>query len=261
MQPEYKTLLLCEKGPIAYLKLNRPAALNAITSEMAEELISFSKYLESNSNLRVAIITGAGSRAFAAGADVGSLGELSALDNFTYRPFAEAANCFENCSKPVIAAINGYALGGGFELALGCDLRIASENASLGFPETGLAIIPGAGGTARLAKNIGFSLAKELILTGRRMGAQEALHHGLVVSIVPQDNLLDEATKLAETLIKKGPIALSFAKKGIKASMDLDSSNALLVEGLMAGLIFSTQDRLEGAAAFAERRPPEFQGK
>lgn len=261
MQMSYQTLLLREEGPIAYVTLNRPQSMNAITLEMAEELIDFSRYFEMSSQLHVAIITGAGEKSFAAGADIGSLGELSALDNFNYRPFVEAANCFEDGNKPVIAAINGYALGGGFELSLGCDLRIASGNATFGFPETGLAIIPGAGGTARLAKNVGISLAKDLILTGRRMGAQEALQHGLVSAVVPQDKLLEEATKLAEKLLQKGPVALSFAKKGIKASMELDTKNSLLVEGLMAGLIFSTQDRQEGTAAFSQRRKPIFQGK
>ena len=261
MCTEYNTLLVSEHNQIAYVTLNRPNALNAITPEMAEELIRFSRYLESNSDLRAAIITGSGPKAFAAGADLSSLGEMSALDNFVYRPFAEAANCFEDCSKPVIAAINGYALGGGFELALGCDLRIASENAMLGFPETGLSIIPGAGGTARFARSVGLSIAKEMILTGRRMGAQEALHHGLVMKVVPQDELITEAAKIAEQLIKKGPIALSFAKKGIKASMEVDTQNALMIEGLMAGLLFATEDRAEGSKAFAERRTPVFQGK
>ena len=261
MQPVYQTLLLQEEGPIAYVTLNRPQAMNAITIEMAEELIDFSRYLESASHLQVAILTGMGEKAFAAGADIGNLAQLSPLDNYAFRPFAQAANCFEDGSKPVIAAINGYALGGGFELALGCDLRLASENATMAFPETGLAIIPGAGGTARLAKNVGMSLAKDLILTGRRMSAQEALQHGLVTAVVPQEQLMEEAKKLAEKLLQKGPVALSLAKKGIKASMDLDTSNALLVEGLMAGLIFSTQDRKEGAEAFAQRKKPKYQGK
>lgn len=261
MQPVYQTLLLREDGPVAYVMLNRPQAMNAITVEMAEELIAFSQYLEKAPHLKVAIISGVGEKAFAAGADIGALSELSALDNYMYRPFVQAANCFEDGSKPVIAAINGYALGGGFELALGCDLRIASENAVMGFPETGLAIIPGAGGTARLAKNVGLSLAKDLILTGRRMSAQEALQHGLVTAVVPGDQLLTEAEKLAQKLLQKGPVALALAKKGIKASMELDIGNALLVEGLMAGLIFSTEDRREGAVAFSQKRKPEFCGK
>lgn len=261
MRPTYKTLSLEERGPVACLTLNRPEALNAITTEMAEELIAFAGYLESTPGLRAAVITGCGEKAFAAGADIGSLRELSPVENFCYRPFARAVSSFEEGSKPVIAAINGYALGGGFELALGCDLRIASENALMGFPETGLAIIPGAGGTARLAKNVGLSLAKELILTGRRMDAREALRHGLVTKVVSQENLMDEALKLAQVLLKKGPVALSFAKKGIRLSMDVDTHSALLAEGLMAGLIFSTEDRAEGAAAFSQHRKPEFQGK
>ena len=205
--------------------------------------------------MKVLVITGAGEKAFCAGSDVRSLADRDALSEVFARGLLYITNKLEKSTKPVIAAINGYAFGGGLELALGCDIRIASENAAFAFPETGLGIIPGAGGTQRLARMIGVGRAKEMILAGRRLNAQD---FGLVMKVVPQAQLMEEAEKLAETLLEKAPLAIAMAKRAIRASMDTNLQDGLDMEGLMAGVIFSTEDRIEGMRAFKEKRRPEY---
>jgi enoyl-CoA hydratase len=263
--PDYINLLL-DADPerrIAILTINRADKLNALNRALLEELDSALDYIASRDDIRALVITGAGTRAFVAGADIGEIASLEGMDDG--RDFSrfgqEVFSKLERMTIPVIMAINGYALGGGCELALCGDIRIASENAQMGQPEVNLGVIPGYGGTQRLARIIGRDRAKGLIFTGERVGAEDALRMGLVDRIVPQTELVIEATNLAATLAAKAPRAIALAKMAINDGASLPLEEALEMEADLFAQAAATHDREEGAAAFLEKRQPNWTGR
>jgi enoyl-CoA hydratase/carnithine racemase len=250
------------RDQVAVLTLNRPAVMNSFNLGMLKSLEERVKALHFDPEVRVVIITGAGEKAFCAGAD---LKERATYSEQQVREFIfTIRNTFtfiEFMNKPVIAAVNGVALGGGTELALACDLRIASQTASMGLTETRLAIIPGAGGTQRLPRLIGRGKAKELIFTGRKVSAQEALDIGLVNKICPPESLLDECMAMASMICETGPIAIQQAKYAINHGLETDLHTGLAIESNAYWITIPTEDRLEGLAAFREKRKPVYKGK
>ncbi|MGC9009175.1 MAG: 3-hydroxyacyl-CoA dehydrogenase/enoyl-CoA hydratase family protein [Sulfolobales archaeon] len=260
-EKKLSTLLIRVEPPIAWIILNRPERLNAINLDMLRELSKTLDDFEEDDRIRVVILTGSG-RAFSAGADVtGFVGVTPIKAAIFSRKFQEILNKIEYYTKPVIVAINGYALGGGLEIAMSGDIRIASETAQLGQPEINLGIMPGAGGTQRLPRLIGKSKAKEIIFTGDMISANEALKLGLVDYVVPPEKLLDEARRLALKLSEKPPIALMAAKYAINIGLETNIWTGLAYESSLFGLLFSTEDVIEGVSAFLEKRKPKFKGK
>jgi enoyl-CoA hydratase/carnithine racemase len=259
---EDMVLLVEERDGIAILTLNRAEVMNSFNFALLHALKEQIEALKFNNDIRVVIITGSGQKAFCAGADLKERTTYSEIQVKTF--IFTIRNLFtsiENLNKPVIAAINGVALGGGTELALACDIRIASMNALMGLTETRLAIIPGAGGTQRLPRLIGRGKAKELIFTGRRVDAQEALQIGLVNQICEQESLLDECLKMAAMICEAGPIAIEQAKYAINYGLETDLHTALGIESNAYWVTIPTEDRLEGLAAFQEKRKPVYKGK
>jgi len=258
----YETIQYEPEGSIAVLRLNRPQALNALNSKVISELISVLEEIEKGILPKVVIITGAGEKAFVAGTDIV---EMEKLSSFEARAFAglarQAIDKVANLDRPVIAAINGFALGGGCELAMACDIRIASEKARLGQPETGLGIIPGSGGTQRLPRLVGPSKAKQLVFTGELVDGKTALEIGLVDKVVPPDLLMEEAKKMASTIASKPRVALALAKTAINKGLDLDLANGLTFEIECFAQCFATQDQKEGMRAFSEKRKPNYTDK
>jgi len=249
-------------GQIAVLTLNRPEVMNSFNFALLRALSDEIEAIDVDPHIRVVIITGAGEKAFAAGADL--------KERLTYTPeqvkefITTIRNLFtriEYMRKAVIAAVNGVALGGGTELAMACDIRIASSAATMGQTETRLAIIPGAGGTQRLPRLVGKGIAKELIFTGRRVGAEEALRIGLVNKVVEPDQLLEAAKQMAAMICEAGPIAIDQAKYAINYGMETDLQTGLAIESNAYWVCIPTEDRLEGLAAFKEKRKPVYKGK
>ena len=260
-EKKLSTILVRLEPPIAWIVLNRPERLNAINIDMLKELSSVLDSLEEDERIRVLILTGAG-RAFSAGADVtGFMGITPVKAAIFSRRFQEILNKIEYYTKPVIVAINGYALGGGLEIAMSGDIRIASETAQLGQPEINLGIMPGAGGTQRLPRIVGASKAKEIIFTGDMISASEALKIGLVNYVVPPEKLEEEARRIALKLAEKPPIALMTAKYAINYGLETNIWSGLAYESSLFGLLFSTEDVIEGVSAFLEKRKPKFKGK
>lgn len=258
-----KKVLLVEEGDgVATLTLNRPEVMNSFNFALLYALKEQIDILRLKPDVRVIIITGSGQKAFCAGAD---LKERTTFNEIQVKEFIYTIrNLFtsiEFLNKPVIAAVNGVALGGGTELALACDIRIASMNASMGLTETRFAIIPGAGGTQRLPRLIGRGKAKELIFTGRRVEAEEALQIGLVNQICKQEVLLDQCLKMAAMICETGPIAIEQAKYAINYGLETDLHTGLGIESNAYWVTIPTEDRLEGLAAFQEKRKPEYKGK
>jgi len=257
-----QVLLVEEKDGVAVLTLNRPQVMNSFNFAMLRALKEQIEALRFKTGIRVIIITGSGHKAFCAGAD---LKERTTMDETQVKEFIfTIRNLFtaiEFLNKPVIAAVNGIALGGGTELTLACDIRIAASNASMGLTETRLAIIPGAGGTQRLPRLIGRGKAKELIFTGRRVDAREALQIGLVNRVCEQDDLLNECRQMAAMICETGPIAIEQAKYAINYGLETDLHTGLGIESNAYWVTIPTEDRLEGLAAFKEKRKPVFKGK
>lgn len=252
-------LLNVEEG-IAVITINRADKRNAIDEGTAELLEECWRRATADESVSVLIITGAGDKAFVAGSDVAALARRDpwvCLDN----PYHFLLNKISESPIPVIAAINGWALGGGCELAMACDIRIASETARLGQPEVGLGILPGAGGTQRLPRIVGLGAAMKLILTGEIIDAKEAYRIGLVDEVVSEGQALDRAKQLAHTIAQKGPLAVRMAKLALLAGQDTSLPGGLLVERLSQALVFTSEDRLEGLTAFLEKRPPKFRRK
>ncbi len=250
------------RDQVTILTLNRPEVMNSFNFAMLRELKERAEAIQFDPQVRVVIITGAGDKAFCAGAD---LKERATYSEARVREFiATIRNLFtfiEALDKPVIAAVNGVALGGGTELALACDMRVASENATLGLTETRLAIIPGAGGTQRLPRLIGRGKAKELIFTGRRVDAREALEINLVNKICPAQLLMDECLAMAAMICETGPIAIRQAKYAINHGLEVDIHTGLAIESNAYWITIPTEDRTEALAAFREKRKPVFRGK
>jgi enoyl-CoA hydratase/carnithine racemase len=259
---EEKVLLTEEHDGIAMLTLNRPEVMNSFNFSLLHALKEQIEALKFNKKIRVVIITGAGQKAFCAGAD---LKERTSYTELQVKKFIfTIRNLFtdiEYLNKPVIAALNGIALGGGTELALACDIRIASMNASMGLTETRLAIIPGAGGTQRLPRLIYRGIAKELIFTGRRVDAQEALQIGLVNQVCKPESLLEDCFKMAAMICETGPIAAEQAKYAINYGLETDLHTGLGIESNAYWITIPTEDRLEGLTAFKEKRKPVYKGK
>jgi enoyl-CoA hydratase/carnithine racemase len=250
------------KGESTILTLNRPEVMNSFNFALLRELREKVEYLYWDPEVRVIVITGAGEKAFCAGADLkerASLGE-DKVRQFIYT-IRNLFTFIEFMNKPVIAAVNGIALGGGTELALACDIRIASENATMGLTETRLAIIPGAGGTQRLPRIVGRGKAKELIFTGRRVDAKEAVEIGLVNKALPAGKLIDGCLEMAAMICEAGPIAIGQAKYAINHGCEVDLHSGLAIESNAYWVTIPTEDRLEGLAAFREKRKPVYKGK
>jgi enoyl-CoA hydratase/carnithine racemase len=257
-----QVLLIEHRPPVRILTLNRPEARNALNSQLIQELERAVDEVRFSEDLRVLIITGAGDRAFCAGADLKerlnmSDGEVRLFLSVIRRLFTK----IEELPLPVLAAINGVALGGGTELALACDLRVAAAHATMGLTETRLAIIPGAGGTQRLPRLVGIALAKELIYTGRQLTAQEALTNGLVNRLAENDKLMDVCLELSGEISKAGPIALAQAKFAINRGKDAELHTGLAIEASAYEACIPTEDRREGLRAFKEKRKPVYKGR
>jgi enoyl-CoA hydratase len=256
----YKTILLEVSDRIATLTVNRPEVRNALGKETVEEIHAALDELAARDDVGVLILTGAGDKAFVAGADIGEIrerGKREALEAINQELFTAV----ESFPWPVIAAVGGYALGGGFELALACDLRVAAEEARFGFPETGLGIIPAAGGTQRLPRHIGWGKAKELVLTGEIIDAREAERLGLVSKVVPRAELMAAARTLAGKILSRGPLAVRLAKLTLNVSARAGLDVGLQVERLAQTVLFESKDKLEGTTAFLEKRKPNFRGE
>jgi len=259
---EYNNLLFSEKNGIATITINRPTKLNALNSETLDELENVFLNLKENKNIHVILLTGAGEKAFVAGADIAELGKCT---NNTGEDFAKNGqrvfNLIENLEKPVVAAVNGFALGGGCELALSCHIRLASENAKFGQPEVNLGIIPGYGGTQRLSRLINTGRAAEYILTGDMIPAKEAMRIGLVNKIYSSDELMQKAYELCEKISQKGQVAVRIAMKLIVSTNNINLEEGLNLEAELFGKCCGSNDFQEGTVAFLEKRKPNFQNK
>lgn len=248
-----------EQG-IALFTANRPEKMNALDDVSWAEISDFFTWADKAEEVNVVILTGAGDKAFIAGADLNSLKLKKPVDCLGGAG-QKALERIQKCSKPVIAAVNGYAFGGGCETAIACDFRVVSENAIFALPETGLGILPGAGGTQRLSRLIGLGRAQDVILLGRKIGAEEAAQIGLATKCVSQENLLAEARKMAGKLLAKGPVAIRIAKRVVQASMSSSQEVGELLEMLALSTLCSTEDKMEGVSSFLEKRSPEYKGK
>jgi methylglutaconyl-CoA hydratase len=247
---------------IVVLTLNRPNAANALSTKMLEELKNVIDTCKFDPSVRCLVLTGAGEKAFCAGADLKErAGMEPQMVRKTVSLIRECINNLESLPQPVIAAVNGAAFGGGTELALACDIRVASENAKFGLTETSLGIIPGAGGTQRLPRLVGKGRAKELIFTARRIDAQEAKDIGLVEYVVRPESLFEKAIEIASQIVRNAPIAVRQAKFAIEKGMDVDLTTGLAIEQNAYEITIPTKDRLEGLQAFKEKRPPVYKGE
>jgi len=259
---EYKNILFEVAEGIATITINRPKALNALNSDVMCELMDASIHCKMEEAVKVVIITGAGEKSFVAGADISQMAELRPQQAMGFMEAGiETFRSFEVLPKPVIAAINGFALGGGVELAMSCDIRLASENARFGQPEILIGLIPGWGGTQRLARLVGMGRAKELIMAGGQIDAKRAYEIGLVNQVYPLDQLIPEARKLAKKMEGLPGFALKMAKHAINFGYDLSLDNAMRLETQCCSQCFSTDDQKEGMKAFLEKRKPAFKGK
>ena len=257
----FENLLLDREAALAVVTINRPQVLNALNTSTIDELRSAAVELAGDSSVRAVIITGAGEKAFAAGADIKELARQRPVECRAHALRGQQAfDLIENMGKPVIAAINGFALGGGCELAMACTLRIAADTARLGQPEINLGLIPGFAGTQRLARLVGKGTALDLLLTGRHLTAEEALRVGLVNRVVPAGRLMHEARELASDLATKAPIAMRYILEAVHRGVDQPFEQAQVLEATLFGLVASTEDRTEGTAAFLEKRKPHFTG-
>lgn len=251
-----------QKDFIAYVTLNRPDMLNAFNFEMLEQLQKIIESIQIHPDIRLVIITGAGDKAFSVGADLKERKTLpDTLVKRNLNRFGEVFTLIEQLPQPTICVLNGYAFGGGLELALACDFRIAADTIILGLTETGLGIIPGAGGTQRLPRLIGEAKALELILTAKRMPASEALQYGVLTKIAPRESLHEVAAEFAAAILKNAPIAIQQAKFAVKQGIKTDIQTGLQIERKAYELTIPTEDRLEALQAFAEKRLPKFKGK
>ncbi|MHB8410441.1 MAG: enoyl-CoA hydratase-related protein [Candidatus Acidiferrales bacterium] len=258
----YENLLFEVKDPIAYITFNRPKVLNALNRKTVEELGDALNRAQEDSLVRVLILTGAGEKSFVAGADINELAQRTPVDGKDFSLFGqEIFHRLETMGKPSIAAINGFALGGGCELALSCTMRIASKNARLGQPEVKLGIIPGYGGSQRLARLCGKGIAHELILSGEMISADEALRIGLVNHVVEQAELIPTAESIAKKIAANAPLAVKFAMEAVERGMEMPEQEGLFLEATLFGLCCATEDMREGTRAFIEKRPAQFKGK
>ncbi|WP_071394660.1 enoyl-CoA hydratase-related protein [Bacillus tuaregi] len=259
---EFNTITCSAEENIAIITINRPKYLNALNTEVLQELSEAVDFIAVNKEIRAVVLTGAGEKAFVAGADIAEMQSKNVLEA---REFSSLGNRIfsklENLSIPVIAAVNGFALGGGCELAMACDIRIAGSKAKFGQPEVGLGIMAGFGGTQRLARLVGAGIAKELLYTGEMISADRAYEIGLVNKVVNSVEVQEEAIKMAQMIASKSPLGVSFTKKAINDGVNLDLERALSLEAELFGALFSTDDQTEGMTAFLEKRQAAFKGE
>lgn len=256
---EYSTIITETHERVGLIRLNRPKALNALNSTLLSELMDALESFDKDDDIGAMVITG-NDKAFAAGADIKQMAQASAVDMLRSE-FIPSFDRIRKIRKPIIAAVSGWVLGGGNELAMSCDMIIASETAKFGQPEINLGIIPGAGGTQRLTKAVGKALAMEMVLNNRTLNAQEALQYGLVNRVVPVERYLDEALQLAKEIAARAPIAVQLAKEAVNHAFDSFLEDGLKDERRSFYFLFATNDQKEGMQAFIEKRPPEWQGK
>jgi enoyl-CoA hydratase/carnithine racemase len=258
----YENILFEKKGPIGYVTVNRPKVLNALNMATMEELRSAFHDLKSDRDVRVVLLTGAGEKAFIAGADISELARNDAVaaKEYTHRG-QSVLNLIENLGKPVIACINGFALGGGCEIALACTMRLASDNAKLGQPEVKLGIIPGYGGSQRLPRLVGKGLAAQMLLTGEMISAQEAYRIGLVNEVTAAGELVTRAEAIAQKIIANAPLAVQYALEAVNKGMEMALAEGLYLEATLFAVCCATEDKKEGTSAFLEKRSAQFKGK
>ncbi|GAB4329432.1 MAG: enoyl-CoA hydratase-related protein [Candidatus Zixiibacteriota bacterium] len=258
----YENIKVEINAPIATVTIDRPKVLNALNDATIAELVDAFQSLDGNRDVRVVILTGGGEKAFVAGADINELKVCDVRGGIDKSVRGQnLLNLMEESRLIIIAAVNGFALGGGCEIAMACDIRLASENAKFGQPEVNLGIIPGYGGTQRLPRLVGPGKAKHLILTGELISAAEAHRIGLADEVYPASELMEKATKMAQTIASKGPVAVMTAKRCINLGMNVDLKSALEYEYTQFGVICATEDKTEGCAAFLEKRAPQFKGQ
>jgi enoyl-CoA hydratase/carnithine racemase len=258
----YENILLEKKNSIAYVTVNRPKVLNALNMATMGELGTAFQEIKQDASIRAAILTGAGEKAFVAGADIGELTKQDSVSGKEYAHRGQAVLDFiENLGKPVIACINGFALGGGCELALACTMRLASDNAKLGQPEVKLGIIPGYGGTQRLPRLVGKGLAMQMVLGGEVITAADAYRIGLVNEVTPAAELIPRAEAIAAKIIANAPLAVQYAMEAVNKGMEMTLAEGLFLEASLFGVCCATEDKKEGTAAFLEKRVAQFKGK
>ena len=259
---EFTNLLFENKDGVAIITLNRPKALNALDQATLEELNQIADRIAQDTSVKVVIITGSGEKAFVGGADITQMQPMTAIESRYFSKFGQGVfNKIENLPQPVIAAINGYALGGGCELAMACDVRFASDKAKFGQPEVTLGITPGFAGTQRLARLVGKGRAKELLYTGEIINADEAYRIGLVNKVVPAEELMSVVKALAEKILSRAPIAVQLCKAAVNEGLDTDLETGTAYEAEVFALCFATADQKEGMGAFVEKRKAQFIGK
>jgi enoyl-CoA hydratase len=256
----YENIIPYKEARIGVIKLNRPEVRNALNDQTVNEILSALEELENDNEIGVIVFTGAGEKSFAAGADINQVMRRKSIDALKSKGMSEVYRRIENSKKATIAAINGFALGGGCELAMSCDIRIASENAKIGLPELNLSVIPAAGGTQRLARIIGKGRAMNMILTGEFMSAHEAKEIGLVSDVVSLDELWDTVRDKAERILAKGPLAVQMAKLALNRGFDADMDTGLIIESLAQAVLYGSNDKVEGTQAFLEKREASFTG-
>ncbi len=257
----YETLRVETTDGVATITVHRPEKRNALNARVRQELVTALDALEPRDDVKVVVITGAGEKAFIAGADIGEFAERTPIEQRRAMEGRRAFNVLADFPKPTIASINGYALGGGCELALACDLRIAARSARLGQPEVNLGILPGGGGTQRLPRLVGMGRAMRLILTGELIGAEEAERIGLVDEVVDDDGLSERTRELAASIARHSPVALKLIKQAVRAAAEMPLAAGLALERELFITAFSSDDRTEGVAAFLEKREPRFTGR
>jgi len=259
---EYRNLILEVSDRIATVTIHRPKSLNALNPETARELDSVFSEIAGRQDVGVVLLTGSGEKAFVAGADISAMRGFTPLEALEFSLYGQKVlEAIERLPQPVIGVINGFALGGGCELAMACDLLVSSDTAKFGQPEVNLGIIPGWGGTQRLPRLVGRNLAKELVLTGEMISAARAYEIGLVNRVVPPAELMETAREIARKILAKGPVAVAAAKSSMNRGPDLDLQNACALEANAFAVTFSTEDRVEGMDAFLNKRKPEYRGR
>src|SRR5258707_8839304 len=258
----YETIRYAKKGQVAYITLNRPKVLNAVNRDALNELKAAFEDASADPGVRGVILTGAGDKAFIAGADIVQLATISAIEGEQFSQAGQAVlNVIENLGKPVIAAVNGYALGGGCETAMACTIRLASDDAMFGQPEVKLGVIPGYGGTQRLPRLVGRGRALQLILSGAMISAQEAYRIGLVNEIVPRSELIPRAEAILAQITANAPLAIKFSLEAVNKGLETSQAEGLLIESSLFAICAASDDKKEGTAAFVERRAPQFKGR
>ncbi len=255
----YSYVLVQQEGRVGVVQLNRPQALNALNAALMDELVAALQAFDADAEIGCIVITGS-EKAFAAGADIKQMAQASVVEMLD-SPFIGYWDKLGRIGKPIVAAVSGWCLGGGCELAMACDLIVAAESAVFGQPEINLGIIPGAGGTQRLTRAVGKSVAMDMVLTGRRLSAQEALQFGLIARVLPSEGFAEAAVAMAAEIAAKSPIALRIAKEAVNHAFELPLAEGVHLERRLFNMLFATEDQKEGMAAFVEKRPPTWQGK